>query len=794
MSELHQAEYRPEIVRRLVDLLQRRRAPWQIADAANLPTPMAPYNAAGDSSRIFRGANALWLGARMVAQGWEDPRFVTEDQARAHGWKVRAGGGTDLQFWKLAETRERMDGDTGEITRERIPLDRPQSFIFRVYNASEIDGLPAFDRAMALPHQSEVLSALVRATELSVGAPLDVRNAAHSVALALAAKTWADHVDGADRSFRADLAAYLFARQAGIAFSPAGDARSLLPLSQGLNADPDAFFRATRDAQSLADQMLGLVRGQKAAVETAAESVKPRRSASAASNSIGTAQKAGAVSAAPGDRVFLAVPFRDIGKAKKLGARWDKELGVWWVDGKADRAVFAEWMLSDSALKAAGLDTADVLNEFADAMQSYGLARQTPVADGKWHNVPTLDAKGKEKKGAYILDMAGVPHGYIKNFRGQSGPWRYDGAKLSPEQRAALEAQAREKALVRDREVAEQQAAVAAQSNAVFETLPEAVNTHGYLSRKGVGAYGVRIAKAGEADLATLLNLPDFKGGNDTFLIVPGRDLDGNLLTVQAIGGKAGGAKLFVRDAKKKGAFHLIGSTGVKDLASAPAVLFAEGYATAASLHEATGLPVVVAFDAGNLVEVCKAISAVLPSSQPKIICGDNDQFFVENALERIAAIADRVDVPRKTVQVVAGNEGLLREVPLVGVSDDGKWHETRAGKYKLELESVKGVVQGVTADIVWRDTEKHVRLVLRNKGLESMADAARAINGKMVVPSFQSLVGKPTDFNDLSKSEGHARVASFVAPLLDFPLPKLAANVSVSTGASHRRAGGITR
>ena len=42
--------------------------------------------------------------------------------------------------------------------------------------------------------------------------------------------------------------------------------------------------------------------------------------------------------------------------------------------------------------------------------------------------------------------------------------------------------------------------------------------------------------------------------------------------------------------------------------------LIAEGYATAASLHEATGLPVIVAFDAGNLLPVAQAIHKRYPA------------------------------------------------------------------------------------------------------------------------------------------------------------------------------------
>jgi phage/plasmid primase-like uncharacterized protein len=50
----------------------------------------------------------------------------------------------------------------------------------------------------------------------------------------------------------------------------------------------------------------------------------------------------------------------------------------------------------------------------------------------------------------------------------------------------------------------------------------------------------------------------------------------------------------------------------------------AEGYATGVSLHAATGLPVAVAFDAGNLKEAALAIRKKLPNAAITI-CADND-------------------------------------------------------------------------------------------------------------------------------------------------------------------------
>jgi putative DNA primase/helicase len=59
-------------------------------------------------------------------------------------------------------------------------------------------------------------------------------------------------------------------------------------------------------------------------------------------------------------------------------------------------------------------------------------------------------------------------------------------------------------------------------------------------------------------------------------------------------------------------------------------VFVGEGFATCASIHEATGYTVLVAFDCGNLAKVAKSAKEMFPGS--KIIIGaDNDQFTEGN-------------------------------------------------------------------------------------------------------------------------------------------------------------------
>ena len=103
--------------------------------------------------------------------------------------------------------------------------------------------------------------------------------------------------------------------------------------------------------------------------------------------------------------------------------------------------------------------------------------------------------------------------------------------------------------------------------------------------------------------------------GNGT-LLIPARDAAGKLLTMQRI--FPDGRKLFVTYAPKKGGFHLIPGD-----AEGP-ILLAEGYATAASLHEATGYTAVCAFDLGNLGPVFQALQTLYPEREI-ILCADND-------------------------------------------------------------------------------------------------------------------------------------------------------------------------
>jgi len=119
-----------------------------------------------------------------------------------------------------------------------------------------------------------------------------------------------------------------------------------------------------------------------------------------------------------------------------------------------------------------------------------------------------------------------------------------------------------------------------------------------YLAKKNVDAFGLRF------------------GAKE--LLVPLVDVDGKLWNVQRVFAK--GDKRFLTGGRVSACFHVIGK-----IAKSAWVLIAEGYATAATLHQATGHAVVVAFNEGNLRHVATSIRALHPSSKV-LICADDDQ------------------------------------------------------------------------------------------------------------------------------------------------------------------------
>lgn len=113
-------------------------------------------------------------------------------------------------------------------------------------------------------------------------------------------------------------------------------------------------------------------------------------------------------------------------------------------------------------------------------------------------------------------------------------------------------------------------------------------------------------------------------------IVVPIKNVTGDIRSLQYISSDSNGQsyKSFFAGGEKKGNFHIIGSVVEQE-----GILFvAEGYATAASVHEATNKPVVIAFDAGNLEKVVENIKNKFPHAVI-ILAGDDDDIGRKKAI-----------------------------------------------------------------------------------------------------------------------------------------------------------------
>ncbi|MBY0453329.1 MAG: toprim domain-containing protein [Burkholderiaceae bacterium] len=202
----------------------------------------------------------------------------------------------------------------------------------------------------------------------------------------------------------------------------------------------------------------------------------------------------------------------------------------------------------------------------------------------------------KERKGWYLLHLWRTSQGdeYVV---GSYGIWsgnsnnaiKVDIAKevqLDASERAPLKARlAEDKKRAAAQRADEAQRAAYRAANVWAKGLqsPPGDAPADYLSRKKVSDYGLRYSASGA-------------------LMVPMMDSTGAIKGLQ-----------------KQGHWFQIGSVYAGGVC-----LLAEGYATGATLHAATGLPVAVAFDAGNLLPVALALKKA-HKVQRILVCADDD-------------------------------------------------------------------------------------------------------------------------------------------------------------------------
>lgn len=732
-----------------------------------------PFTVTDGERRPLGGMNRLMLMQVMKDQAWSDSRFFTLDQVQKEGWTLGPSARPiKLQF--LIAT-----GDDG------LPLESPSVKQFSVFNASAIDGVPAQEVAGALPVQW--LSVAAERAGFSQG-----QDGLRGAVCAWLSSLQEDGMAGsATGLLKVQLAASLLEVQAGLPVGACVDASLARQWTQGIDADPLSFFAALKDAEKLAAHVLGQVRA--VGVEVQVEENLVRSRVLVARDKVAAADQPGAdrrlSGAARVEQLFLdraavlAVPFAEKDKAKALGALWYGPQSLWFVPKGVDVTPFKEWNVGVQCLSP-GASESVMVNDFQNAMANMGLnASAEPVADGKWHNVAVESYKGgKNKSGSYIFSLNGGRDGgavgtILNKQSGEKFYWRFEGAALTPEQRARMRSEALAREAVAAAEAARVQDVAAVHADEIWSAGVPA-DGHAYVVRKGISAQGLR-----QVSGAVLLQYDEFKGesgssiirGQDDYLIVPMSNAAGQLRAVQAISSD-GKVKTFMRGAQKKGAMLVLGADsfdaigGAVGVGSGAQVAYVEGVATGASFRAAFDGPVVVCFDAGNLETVVAETSALLPSGVSCVLAVDNDQFHVERALGFLAEKLGVNPLGGGGMELaVASGLDSVRQVALGDVVADGQWQQAARGTYcvSVQRDAVDGTVRSLAVDVVPDNGDRKMCATFENRGVEAGRVAMRSLEKRddlrsvMVMPDFKSLGGRPSDWNDLAQVEGVSAVAA---------------------------------
>jgi putative DNA primase/helicase len=299
----------------------------------------------------------------------------------------------------------------------------------------------------------------------------------------------------------------------------------------------------------------------------------------------------------------------------------------------------------------------DIVPAFLQAMHAHGIVpdargRDALNADGTLVRFHVEGDRRGTRNGWAVLFGDHVPAGEFGSWRtGSRHAWcaKSETTLNAAEQRAIRQRQEAARA-ERERQQREREEAAAKAANVLWNRALPADAHHPYLVRKGIHAHGLRVAAwpVRNSDGLVFRYI-------DNALLVPVMNAAGRIVSLQAIFPRAdpalGRDKDFLCGGRKQGCFHVIG----KPLPGEP-IAIAEGYATAASIHQATGGCVVVAWDAGNLAAVARAWRSAVPDGS-FVICADNDQWTrqpldnpgVTHATRTAAEIDARVAWPEFT-------------------------------------------------------------------------------------------------------------------------------------------------
>ena len=266
--------------------------------------------------------------------------------------------------------------------------------------------------------------------------------------------------------------------------------------------------------------------------------------------------------------------------------------------------------------------TMDAVNKFQEFLRTHGFEKKDDeiIPNPEKPQRAFTNVNNKKALSGYFAyyDNYGTPIGFASDYRtGQTHHFKLTGRHSAEVNHEALQRFKEEARL----SLEAKHIKVARRAKLIWDVATPCDN-HPYLNRKGVASHSLR--------------------QHNGKLVIPIVDEKGKLWSLQLI--DSNGRKKFLSGGKTGGCFFMIGTNLIKESTK---IGFGEGYATCMTIYEEKNMPMVVCFNAGNLLHVSEKIGDALPDKE-YIIFADNDENEVgkDKAIQAAQKIDAEVVMP----------------------------------------------------------------------------------------------------------------------------------------------------
>jgi putative DNA primase/helicase len=397
---------------------------------------------------------------------------------------------------------------------------------------------------------------------------------------------------------------------------------------------------------------------------------------------------------------------------------------------------------------------ANIEAAFLQALAEHGIAPAKAlnlVADGRIHRYRVEGDKSGSENGWYVLYTDGaVPAGAFGSWKtGDSGTWcAKSESAMKPHDREDVRRKLQEAKAARDVELQQVRKDARMKAEKLWSIATPAAadvgqsggtdapaGVHPYLVSRAAKPFGVRKLK--------------------TMLVIPVRAADGGLMSLQMI--SPDGSKRFLTGGEVSGGYCAIGKPE-------GTLCICEGFATGASIREATGFAVAIAFNAGNLLPVAKVLREKFPALKI-VICADNDQATEGNpGLSKAEGAAKQIG-GMVSVPTFDAHESIDGKVP----TDFNDMHRLRG--LGAVRKAILAACENVTPIAAARSRKELQELIDNTDDFDALTETLvlQVANAGLAKPAFEFLMasiakkaGVPKsallDIAESSSGKGHGK------------------------------------